>query len=690
MTIGNLSAAVRTAPAMQAVLLVALLPIPVKMRDVPVSLYNVQKEHNRTVLQHVLHHILEPLIDPNCRMFYAQCADGHFRHCVASPAAWIADYPEHRDLHNLKNGLCYWCECPSEEMGELPSKPYPHRDHNLYRRLSVANTPAANARLARHHIHQGFNVLWYLDCVVSDLPKPDLLHTLQLGMLKHLLGWLHDFLKQHKRLTAFNNIWLSVPPYLKMAQPQKAYEEVSTWQGKEIKTMSRFLVGVLRCALRNPSHSERSIFDEAIECSRALVEFYFYAQCECHDEQTLALMHAALQRFHTSKRVFRQFRATKKVTLQGKAHRKTLIEQRDEAMDANKGKSATDRERLRREWQEFIDSEMVEYHEEGSDFNFPKIHQLLHFREQIQRYGCLKQWPTETGESSHRTQLKESYKKSNRSGDIYGQMIKYYQRSDAFAIRRLNNSARRSEDDTCDDSPAGLKFTSDQNSSGPAKITTFAALLASVSDEHLRSALRQATNRFLVSRKVNIKSDDLLHCTANVYHGIQVPVTNMHGETVIQHIRCTGEVGWHEQPARLDWVWVKPSPNLRDGQQPASYKALKGRVPYRLLKLFKISAAGIPFWCAFVQTTTPSAGGMPESASGMVRVTKPKSSSGYAVISGENIVGAAHLIAEEPDCSGVSSKGWIVNSHIELDTWSVVYYILEKDLRRATVGILGR
>ena len=87
-----------------------------------------------------------------------------------------------------------------------------------------------------------------------------------------------------------------------------------------------------------------------------------------------------------------------------------------------------------------------------------------------------------------------------------------------------------------------------QNSSGPAKITTFTALLASVSDEHLRGALRQATNRFLGSTKINIKSNDLLHCTANVYHGIQVPVINMHGETVIQHIRCTGEVAWHGNP----------------------------------------------------------------------------------------------------------------------------------------------
>ena len=172
------------------------------------------------------------------------------------------------------------------------------------------------------------------------------------------------------------------------------------------------------------------------------MEFYFYAQYESHDEETLGLMDEALKCFHTSKHVFRQFRVTKKVSDQGKEYRKILIQQRDIAMQ---GKAGTEQERLRKEWQTFIDTEMVKYHEKGSDFNFPKIHQLLHFGEQIRHYGSLKQWSTETGESSHRTQLKDPYNKSNRSGYIYRQIIEYYQHSDAFAIQRLNIAATRGE-----------------------------------------------------------------------------------------------------------------------------------------------------------------------------------------------------------------------------------------------------
>ena len=264
-----------------------------------------------------------------CRVFFAWRADGPFRCCVASPVAWIANYPEHRDLHNIKNGVCYWCKYPQAEMGQLPVRPYPICDHDKYRVLSVANTATANARLASFDVHQGYNVLWDLDCMTSNLPKPDLLHTMQLGMLKHLLGWLSKFLKQHNRFEAFNNIWLSVPVYLDMVQPRRTYEEVSSWQGKEIKTMLRFLVTILRCALHMPSASQRGIFNQVIECSRALVEFYFYSQYDSHDEQTLELMSTALQHFHHFKDVFRQFRAGKSVTQEGKAHSKELIVERD-------------------------------------------------------------------------------------------------------------------------------------------------------------------------------------------------------------------------------------------------------------------------------------------------------------------------------------------------------------------------
>jgi hypothetical protein len=133
---------------------------------------------------------------------------------------------------------------------------------------------------------------------------------MHLGMLKHLLEWIHAFLADHKRLERFNNLWLSVPSYLTFTAPNMAYEEVSHWTGKALKRMSTFLLAVLRNALHGPTPAQRGVFDRAILCTRALLEF-FYASYTSHDEATLNLMDNALRRFHQYKDVFLRYRAGK-------------------------------------------------------------------------------------------------------------------------------------------------------------------------------------------------------------------------------------------------------------------------------------------------------------------------------------------------------------------------------------------
>jgi len=274
-------------------------------------------------------------------------------------------------------------------------------------------------------------------------------------------------------------------------------------------------------------------------------------------------MSTALWDFHHFKDVFRQFRAGKSVTQEGKACRKELIVERDKELKSMKFKTAAHRECQRKSWNEFISAEMIEHHADGSDFNFPKIHQMLHFREQIQRYGCLKQRSTETGESSHHTQIKIPYNKSNRSGDIYMQILEHYLCINAFAVQRLNRNAHGTVNTTGSGETnlptvKGLKFVSVQGST-MSKGDKFAAILVSVGDLYLRRELQQATSSFLVSHRVETNLEALICCSVWVYHGIQIPVTNMHGDQVIQTVRCTGEHTWHGQGPRNDWVWVDTS-----------------------------------------------------------------------------------------------------------------------------------
>ena len=697
MTIGNLSAKARMQHTLHGVLLVALLPIPVKMREVPAKKRNTQREHNRMVMQQVLKHIMQDLLEDEGRHFYAYCADGKVRRCYPTLAAWMADYPEHCNLHNIKSGVCYWCECPQEKMGDhlRPADRYPIRNHTLYRQLWEQDTPQSIADLKSRNVNPGFNILWGLESVTSLLPKPDLLHTMQIGMLKHLLGWLQEFLKQHKRLELFNDIWLSVPAYLDMSKPRCAYEEVSRWNGGEIKTMTRFLVGVTRNTLRNPNSAQKALFESAVECTRSLVEFYMYCQYDSHDTDTLNLMEDALRRFHHTKWVFLQYRAGKRLTAEARDKRIELCAERDTELKANQNKSAAHRQRIRDAWKAIIDSEMAEFIEEGSDFNFPKIHLMQHFREQIQQFGSLKQWSTEIGETSHKKQIKDGFNSSNKTGDYYTQLINFYLRCDAFMVRRANTEALSglesipgvtvaAGEGSC--GRARLKFISPQLQKGRSKVNDFRGLLDAIADVGLRKGLEDATQRFLVSRKINIESTDLMGSTTAIYHGVEVRTKDMHGEETPQRLRCTGDKGWYSGPARHDWVWVQIA-RPREGQE-LPYKALQGRLPYRMLRLFKlhvIHARGEEtFWLAYVELTRPANGGMPEMASKLVRVIKPMRGEKNAVISAGNIVGAAHVIPEVPLSAGAENTGWVVNSHIDLATWNDVYYMFQEELEAVT------
>ena len=168
-----------------------------------------------------------------------------------------------------------------------------------------------------------------------------------------------------------------------MNKPRCAYEEVSRWNGGEIKTMTQFLVGVTRNAIQNPNPVQKATFESAVECTRSLIEFYMYCQYDSHDGDTFNLMEDAICRSHSTKGVFLQYRAGKRLTAEAKDRRTELGAERDDELKANQKKSAAHRQRIRNYWKTIIESEMSEFIKEGSDFNFPKIHLMQHFREEV-------------------------------------------------------------------------------------------------------------------------------------------------------------------------------------------------------------------------------------------------------------------------------------------------------------------
>jgi hypothetical protein len=107
MTICNPSSKIRQMPSAQTVGMVALLPIPIKNRNISQKQLDVQQQKHREVLDEVLHRVLQPLNfkqNPNAESGYYNvlCADGNFRRCKPVVAAWLADCPEYSDLHHIE------------------------------------------------------------------------------------------------------------------------------------------------------------------------------------------------------------------------------------------------------------------------------------------------------------------------------------------------------------------------------------------------------------------------------------------------------------------------------------------------------------------------------------------------------------------------------------------------------------
>jgi len=207
-------------PSMHSIIMVPLRPIPMKNHIIPQKRLDMQRQTYQEVLDEVLWRVLQSLTckhNPGTGSGYYNilCADGNFRRCKPVVAAWLANCPAYSDLHHLERHVCCWCECPKNELEDYDPdvKQHPRRDHNLYPTLSDANTKAADAEPSSRHVHRGFIVFWHIPCIVSDLPQPDLLHTIQIGMLDPLHKWIFHFIRTHERLDKYNAIWLSMPAY---------------------------------------------------------------------------------------------------------------------------------------------------------------------------------------------------------------------------------------------------------------------------------------------------------------------------------------------------------------------------------------------------------------------------------------------------------------------------------------------
>jgi hypothetical protein len=261
---------------------------------------------------------------------------------------------------------------------------------------------------------------------------------MQIGMLDHLQNWIFHFMKMHEWLDKYNAIWLSVPAYHDLTPKNKSYEEVSQWNGKEIKEMSRYLLRVVTQLQRGRNPTQHPIFNRAIECTRALLEFYMYARDKSHDDATLSYIENSLHRFHTFKDVYLLGRASKKVKARANAVRTELVKKRKVGEETNAETWTPSKKRCKMNaWWDNISHEIDISKELDADFIFPKIHWMSHWAEQVGRFGALQQYSAERHEQAHKTNLKAGWNASNHNLNYLPQVITFQRRILCFEIRLL-------------------------------------------------------------------------------------------------------------------------------------------------------------------------------------------------------------------------------------------------------------
>jgi hypothetical protein len=126
-----------------------------------------------------------------------------------------------------------------------------------------------------------------------------------------------------------------MPAYHDHKLKNRSYEELSQWDGKEMKEMSWYLIGVVTQSLQGGSPAQRPIFNRAIQCTGAFLEFYRYGRYKSHDDATLSYMADALCHFHTFKDVFLLGRAGKKAKAKANALSTELVKKQKVDKETN-------------------------------------------------------------------------------------------------------------------------------------------------------------------------------------------------------------------------------------------------------------------------------------------------------------------------------------------------------------------
>jgi hypothetical protein len=320
---------------------------------------------------------------------------------------------------------------------------------------------------------------------------------------------------------------------------------------------------------------------------------------------------------------------------------------------------------------------------EGAHFNFPKMHLISHFPDQISKFGSLPQFSTEICEASHKP-LKTAYRRSNHKNAL-PQIIDTYTRTHNFGMREQNIIQWSEELDTipgdilrvlrpsptlggihipCGAPPSCIS-TKLKGRINPKTVFNLKTLATYY---HLPD-LQALTTLFLMNNIYNASPDPtsdaahLVDAPLDAFHTLQMAVKTFDDNGYILHkLRCTGSQSFQKQGPRNDWVFVRrhpPAPNKIPG-------SLDGRVPAQLNTVFRLQNPGARTFydLAHISLLKVIGSQTPDGYEGMARVGSPMKNH---VIKISDIEGMAHLIPIETD------HLYLVNNRIDQHTWNDIH-----------------
>lgn len=147
--------------------------------------------------------------------------DSPMRQCYPLIGSWMADYFKNIHLESFKLAQCHVCEAPKSSFVEGNSSSWQLRHFQLDFQHTILTTLGdemesweAIQSLDDRAVGTSVRVFWNIKCTSpTTIIVLNPLHSINIGILKHLMNWVTSFLEQQSRMDKVNPHWAMMPQY---------------------------------------------------------------------------------------------------------------------------------------------------------------------------------------------------------------------------------------------------------------------------------------------------------------------------------------------------------------------------------------------------------------------------------------------------------------------------------------------